>query len=198
MKQLPTYRKLGSSGNIDDNQLINSTSGLPSSPISVPKDKFIVLSKTDQFEEKFTNSMRKRSISTSETEYMEIDTQLANDEISSLNTINEVSAASQKTVTKSMTITDPINLSLSTKFSMKPLIINESCPKPIQECSTLECKKSAQRILALMDHSIDPCDDFYKYACGGMTRKNDNDVDLLLPGKCFFLFSRSKINADFD
>lgn len=39
-------------------------------------------------------------------------------------------------------------------------------------CTTTECTLSAAAIIESMDASIDPCDDFFQFACGGWIAKN--------------------------
>ncbi|XP_030624722.1 phosphate-regulating neutral endopeptidase PHEX [Chanos chanos] len=39
-------------------------------------------------------------------------------------------------------------------------------------CLTQECIEAAGSILSKMDQSVDPCDDFYRYACGGWLKEN--------------------------
>ncbi|KAG7470976.1 hypothetical protein MATL_G00119550 [Megalops atlanticus] len=39
-------------------------------------------------------------------------------------------------------------------------------------CTTADCTKSASRIIENMDPSVDPCDNFYQYACGGWLKKH--------------------------
>ncbi|KAG9273404.1 neprilysin [Astyanax mexicanus] len=39
-------------------------------------------------------------------------------------------------------------------------------------CTTADCTKSASRLIENMDPSVDPCDNFYQYACGGWLKKN--------------------------
>ncbi|XP_078037218.1 endothelin-converting enzyme 1 isoform X2 [Augochlora pura] len=39
-------------------------------------------------------------------------------------------------------------------------------------CQSVECVKTATRIIEAMNRSIDPCDDFYHFACGGWIQKN--------------------------
>ncbi|XP_061073126.1 neprilysin-like isoform X2 [Conger conger] len=39
-------------------------------------------------------------------------------------------------------------------------------------CTSADCTQSASRIIANMDPSVNPCDNFYQYACGGWLKKN--------------------------
>lgn len=45
-------------------------------------------------------------------------------------------------------------------------------PRPGAVCTTKTCVTAASSILNSMDESIDPCHDFYQYACGGWMRSN--------------------------
>ncbi|XP_043975219.1 neprilysin-like isoform X2 [Gambusia affinis] len=39
-------------------------------------------------------------------------------------------------------------------------------------CTTADCTRSASRLIENMDATMDPCDNFYQYACGGWLKKN--------------------------
>jgi len=39
-------------------------------------------------------------------------------------------------------------------------------------CMTRQCVTAASTLLQALDDSVDPCDDFYQYACGGWIKTN--------------------------
>lgn len=39
-------------------------------------------------------------------------------------------------------------------------------------CLTPQCVTVASAIINAMDHSVDPCTDFYEYSCGGWVKSN--------------------------
>ncbi|XP_032446493.1 neprilysin-like [Xiphophorus hellerii] len=39
-------------------------------------------------------------------------------------------------------------------------------------CTTADCTQSASRLIENMDATVDPCDNFYQYACGGWLKKS--------------------------
>ncbi|VDO09344.1 unnamed protein product [Rodentolepis nana] len=39
-------------------------------------------------------------------------------------------------------------------------------------CQTTECVETSYKILSAMNQSVDPCEDFYNYACGGWIERN--------------------------
>ncbi|KAL4221419.1 Membrane metallo-endopeptidase-like 1 [Mactra antiquata] len=48
---------------------------------------------------------------------------------------------------------------------------------PQKLCLTEDCVKAAARLLESMDDSVDPCDDFFEYACGSWNKFNDIPED---------------------
>lgn len=44
-------------------------------------------------------------------------------------------------------------------------------------CLTPSCVRVADRLLANMNTSVKPCEDFWTYACGGWLRRHENDAD---------------------
>ncbi|XP_055299905.1 neprilysin-2-like isoform X2 [Sitodiplosis mosellana] len=49
--------------------------------------------------------------------------------------------------------------------------IGESQPKPAPVCETPGCVKAASNILKQLDEVIDPCDNFYEFACGNYIKE---------------------------
>ena len=50
----------------------------------------------------------------------------------------------------------------------------DGCPmgnKTDQVCQTEGCKQQAANLLEQMDRTVDPCQDFYQFACGGFINK---------------------------
>lgn len=43
----------------------------------------------------------------------------------------------------------------------------------IQRCDTASCWETSRRVLANLNTSTSPCDDFYGYACGGWTQSHN-------------------------
>ncbi|CAN9511474.1 unnamed protein product [Ophioblennius macclurei] len=52
------------------------------------------------------------------------------------------------------------------------LIILFATQKTDEICTTADCTQSASRLIENMDAGVDPCDNFYQYACGGWLKKN--------------------------
>ncbi|XP_043490073.1 neprilysin-2-like isoform X2 [Polistes fuscatus] len=59
-------------------------------------------------------------------------------------------------------------------------------------CDSGHCKQIAARILSYMNHSADPCEDFYEYACGGMVA-NPQIIDLSLADKAYYRIAKQML-----
>ena len=67
--------------------------------------------------------------------------------------------------------------------SLSALSIEQPCQRFIDEyiqseeakqskiCNTPECVKAAYTLIQNMDPSVEPCEDFYQYACGGFEER---------------------------
>ncbi|OUM67591.1 hypothetical protein PIROE2DRAFT_4875 [Piromyces sp. E2] len=52
-------------------------------------------------------------------------------------------------------------------------VVSEVIQPVGDECTTKECYETSKYILSNMDNSVNPCDDFYQYTCGGWISKNE-------------------------
>lgn len=64
---------------------------------------------------------------------------------------------------------------------------SENVTVTVDVCTSEICELESQNILAKLDESIDPCEDFYQFACGGFINnsvipddKSDIDVSTIL------------------
>ncbi|CAH2091607.1 unnamed protein product [Euphydryas editha] len=79
--------------------------------------------------------------------------------------------AGERTVRCSSVIIIALGLSLvALGIYTTVLVLTEyKSPRP---CLSEVCVNTASRVLAAMNKSVDPCEDFYEYACGGWIQKN--------------------------
>lgn len=52
------------------------------------------------------------------------------------------------------------------------VLITSSRKEDGDVCKTPSCQKAAERLMSYIDHSADPCDDFYRYSCGKWLDEN--------------------------
>ncbi|CAI5449952.1 unnamed protein product [Caenorhabditis angaria] len=70
---------------------------------------------------------------------------------------------------------------------------SKKADEPIIEevCTTQSCKQLSAKMLKYMDDSVEPCDDFYKFACGKYT-KDDVEISVMAEEKA------KKVHANFE
>ncbi|XP_061095930.1 phosphate-regulating neutral endopeptidase PHEX isoform X2 [Conger conger] len=64
-----------------------------------------------------------------------------------------------------------VSLCLSLGLLLALILVSQRSREE-EYCMTEECIEAAGSILTKMDRSVDPCEDFYQYACGGWLREN--------------------------
>ena len=57
------------------------------------------------------------------------------------------------------------------------LVFHLAMDKDYDICMTKDCVTAASRIIQDMDASIDPCDDFYAFSCGGFIDNTNVPAD---------------------
>ncbi|XP_061378755.1 neprilysin-4-like isoform X1 [Danaus plexippus] len=62
-----------------------------------------------------------------------------------------------------------LSLAVLAVYTTVVVVVELKAPKP---CLTEVCVNTASRVLAALNKSVDPCDDFYEFACGGWIEKN--------------------------
>lgn len=75
-----------------------------------------------------------------------------------------------KEVLNISTTTSISTTTTSTTTTPKPL------PPPPKICNTRACKEAGDRLFASLNSSVDPCNNFYEYACGGWVAAHSNPI----------------------
>ncbi|KAF7996215.1 hypothetical protein HCN44_001847 [Aphidius gifuensis] len=58
-------------------------------------------------------------------------------------------------------------------FSLNQLVFGDTDNNVSVTCQTKACVHAAARIIKMVDLNVDPCDDFYKFTCGGVLNSED-------------------------
>ena len=64
----------------------------------------------------------------------------------------------------------PLTVPLSPPSPVQTVTYEFSCPEPPDSaplCLSESCVLSAAKLLKQMDRNVEPCQDFYRFACGG-------------------------------
>ena len=62
-------------------------------------------------------------------------------------------------------------LAISIGQSVSQLTWNAKHPLSTEICTSPSCINAANSLIQNMDSSVDPCEDFYQYACGGFLER---------------------------